>query len=78
MPVGIADCDVQGVQRFEPDRVDVHVGLHRVERCRDFRRSTDEERMPCLGEKAPIPEQLTVAAIRRVLYEHVEVVGVVA
>ncbi|MGH9245486.1 MAG: hypothetical protein ACRD29_14460 [Acidimicrobiales bacterium] len=74
---GLADCGVQLVQRLQTDRVDAHVGLYRVGRRCDLLWTADEERVPRLGEQAPIGEDRMVAAASRVLQEHVDVMRLI-
>jgi hypothetical protein len=74
---GVADCGVQLMQRLKPDLVGAHLGSQRmVGRC-DFLGATDQERVPGLGEEAPVGEDFAVPAVGRVLEEHADVMGLI-
>lgn len=69
---GIADSRLQLAQLLQPDRVDAHVGEQRVAGRCDLLGTADEERVPGLGEEAPVGEDLIVLVVARVLQEHAD------
>jgi hypothetical protein len=71
---------VQFVQRLEPDVLDAKVAVRllerrrqRVERRSDLLRTTNEERVPRLGQEASVGEDdLADAGVGRLLQEHID------